>query len=68
MARQQIQAGDSTARSKSIELPPRTTYAAKELGDKFDLRQFRDQVLGHGALPLDIPERRIKEGVARKKK
>jgi uncharacterized protein (DUF885 family) len=38
-------------------------YASKELGDKFDIRQFHDQVLGNGALPLDILERRIKDWV-----
>jgi uncharacterized protein (DUF885 family) len=39
-------------------------YAAKELGDKFDLRLFHDQVLDFGALPLDILEQRIKAWVA----
>jgi uncharacterized protein (DUF885 family) len=42
-------------------------YAAKELGDKFDLRQFHDQVLDFGALPLDILEQRIKAWVADRK-
>jgi prolyl oligopeptidase len=36
-------------------------YATKELGDKFDIRQFHDQVLGNGALPLDVLETRIRE-------
>ena len=31
--------------------------AKKELGDKFDIRAFHDELLGNGALPLDIPER-----------
>jgi|HubBroStandDraft_1064217.scaffolds.fasta_scaffold00505_15 uncharacterized protein (DUF885 family) len=26
----------------------------QKLGDKFDIRSFHDEVLGHGALPLDI--------------
>ncbi|MSU56803.1 MAG: DUF885 domain-containing protein [Pedosphaera sp.] len=43
-------------------------YATKELGDKFDVRQFHDQVLGQGALPLDLLEKRIKAWVAEKKK
>jgi uncharacterized protein (DUF885 family) len=38
-------------------------YAAKELGPKFDIRQFHDQVLDNGALPLDVLEKRIKEWV-----
>jgi uncharacterized protein (DUF885 family) len=28
--------------------------ASKELGDKFDLRAFHDQILGNGPLPLDV--------------
>jgi len=42
-------------------------YATRELGAKFDIRQFHDQVLGSGALPMDILEKRIKEWVANKK-
>ena len=42
-------------------------YATRELGDKFDVRQFHDQVLGNAAVPLDILERRIKDWVASKK-
>ncbi len=42
-------------------------YATKELGYKFDVRQFHDQVLGSGALPLDILEQRTKEWVAQTK-
>ncbi len=42
-------------------------YATRELGDKFDVRQFHDQVLGNGAIPLDVLEARIKAWVAQKK-
>jgi uncharacterized protein (DUF885 family) len=42
-------------------------YATKELGDKFDVRQFHDQVLGNGALPLDVLDTRIKVWVEMKK-
>ena len=38
-------------------------YATRELGDKFDVRQFHDQVLGNAALPLDVLELRLKEWV-----
>ena len=33
--------------------------AEKELGDKFDIRGFHDVVLGDGALPLSLLERRV---------
>jgi uncharacterized protein (DUF885 family) len=34
-------------------------HAKAELGAKFDLRKFHDEVLGAGALPLDVLEQRI---------
>ena len=42
-------------------------YATKELGEKFDIRQFHDQVLGNAALPLDVLEMRIKDWVRTQK-
>ena len=41
---------------KFIELRER---AKRELGSKFDIRSFHDEVLGGGALPLDLLEVRI---------
>ena len=41
--------------------------AEKELGDAFDIRQFHDEVLGAGAIPLDILETRIKAWVKAQK-
>jgi uncharacterized protein (DUF885 family) len=45
---------------KILELRER---ARKQLGDKFDLRAFHDQVLGAGALPLNVLETRMNEWV-----
>lgn len=44
------------------------TYAKKELGEKFDLRAFHDEVLKDGALPMDILEEKIQHWVKSQKK
>lgn len=49
---------------KILELRAR---AQKELGDKFDVRDFHDVVLKNGALPLEILERQVNEYIARRK-
>jgi uncharacterized protein (DUF885 family) len=41
--------------------------AKAELGDRFDIRGFHDDVLGAGALPLDVLERRINAWIERAK-
>ena len=38
--------------------------AEAELGDKFDIRAFHDTILGGGAMPLAILERRVDEWIA----
>jgi uncharacterized protein (DUF885 family) len=41
--------------------------AQKELGSKFDLRSFHDQVLDSGALPLDVLDERINTWITQQK-
>lgn len=41
--------------------------AKGELGERFDIRSFHDEVLGAGALPLDVLEQRIDDWIARTK-
>jgi uncharacterized protein (DUF885 family) len=43
------------------------TYAETELGSKFDLRAFHDEVLKNGALPMSVLETHLKEWVAKRK-
>ncbi|MFL6194104.1 MAG: DUF885 family protein, partial [Thermoanaerobaculia bacterium] len=42
--------------------------AKKELGPKFDIRKFHDEILGAGALPLGVLESRIDNWIAAEKK
>ena len=41
--------------------------AKKALGDKFDIRKFNDEVLGAGALPMDVLKSRIEAWIAAQK-
>ena len=41
--------------------------AKKELGPKFDIRKFHDEVLGAGSLPMDVLETRIDAWIASEK-
>jgi uncharacterized protein (DUF885 family) len=50
---------------KILELRER---AKKALGSRFDVREFHDQILGAGALPLDVLDQRIDAWIAGKKK
>jgi prolyl oligopeptidase len=42
--------------------------SARELGDKFDLKEFHDVVLLSGSLPLDILERNVDDWIRARKK
>jgi uncharacterized protein (DUF885 family) len=48
--------GYKVGQLKILELRER---AQKELGPRFDIRSFHDEVLGGGALPLDVLDERI---------
>jgi len=54
-------------KSGELEIKGLRAYAEQQLGDRFDIREFHDQVLGQGALPLDILDARIRAWVAEKK-
>jgi uncharacterized protein (DUF885 family) len=41
--------------------------AQKELGERFDQREFHDAVLKNGALPLEILEEQVNDYIQRKK-
>lgn len=42
-------------------------HAEKELADKFDIKAFHDTILGGGAMPLSILERRVNTWIANNK-
>ena len=50
-----------------LEILKLRAYAKDQLGDRFDLRAFHDQVLSGGALPMDILGDRIHDWVAQQK-
>jgi uncharacterized protein (DUF885 family) len=43
------------------------TYAERELGPRFDVRAFHDELLGHGQLPLRLLEKNMKAWVEQQK-
>jgi len=55
-------------KSGELEIKSLRKYAEQELGPKFDIRAFHDQVLSQGGLPLDILDTRIRGWVGDLKK
>jgi uncharacterized protein (DUF885 family) len=55
-------------KSGELEIKALRKYAEQELGPKFDIRAFHDEVLGQGALPLDVLDARMRRWVAEQKK
>jgi uncharacterized protein (DUF885 family) len=56
-----ITAGQATGyKIGMIKIQELCTLAENKLGDKFDIRAFYDTILGDGALPMVILERRVK--------
>ena len=50
-----------------LEILKLRQYSKDQLGDKFDLRGFHDEVLSGGALPMDVLSTRIHEWVGQQK-
>ena len=50
-----------------LEILKLRQYTKDQLGDKFNIRDFHDEILNGGALPLDVLENRIHEWVAKQK-
>ena len=50
-----------------LEILKLRQYAKDQLGNKFDLRGFHDEVLSGGALPMDVLSTRIHDWVGRQK-
>jgi uncharacterized protein (DUF885 family) len=57
--------GYKVGQLKFLELKAKAQQA---LGDRFDIRSFHDQLLGSGALPLDLVEQRIDAWIAAQQK
>lgn len=63
-----IMPGQATAyKIGMIKIQELRRKAETELGDKFDIKGFHDTVLGGGALPLTLLERRVDQWIAKQK-
>ena len=59
--------GVSAYKIGELKIRELRSYAEKELGEKFDIRAFHDEILGGGQLPLDLLEKQIRNWVAKQK-
>jgi len=50
-----------------LEILKLRQYSKDQLGNRFDLRAFHDEVLGGGAMPLDVLSTRVHEWVGQQK-
>ncbi len=50
-----------------LKIPELRARAQQQLGAQFDIREFHDQVVDSGALPLDVLEEQINGWIAQKK-
>jgi uncharacterized protein (DUF885 family) len=55
-------------KSGELEMKSLRAFATRELGQRFDIRAFHDQLLGQGALPLDLLDTRMRGWVAEQKR
>jgi len=59
-----VMPGQATAyKIGMIKIQDLRKHAEEELGDKFDIRAFHDTVLGGGAMPLELLERRVDQWI-----
>ena len=60
-----VMPGQATAyKVGMIKIQQLRKKAETELGEKFDIRGFHDAILGGGAMPLDLVERRVDRWIA----
>ena len=65
---QSVSAGQALAyKIGQLKIQELRTRASRELGPKFDLREFREVVLKNGTVPLDILDRQVEDWIAAKK-
>jgi len=64
-----VNPGQATAyKIGMIKIQELRTKAETQLGERFDIRGFHDAVLGGGAMPLDLLERRVEHWIAEQQK